>query len=35
MLWPTGNPNMDNFAAIFRAVREKLQVNLSARTVAA
>lgn len=34
MLSPTGNPNMDNLAAIFRAVREKLQVNLSARSVA-
>jgi DNA-binding phage protein len=34
MLSPTGNPNMDNLAAIFRAVREKLQVNLSAHSVA-
>ena len=34
MLSPTGNPNMDNLAAIFRAVREKLQVNLSALSVA-
>ena len=31
MLSPTGNPSMDNLAAIFRAVRERLQVSLSAR----
>ena len=30
MLSPTGNPSMDNLAAIFRAVREKLQVSLQA-----
>jgi DNA-binding phage protein len=35
MLSPTGNPSMDNLAAIFRAVREKLQVNLQAHSVAA
>ncbi len=35
MLSPTGNPSMDNLAAIFRAVRERLQVNLSAHSVAA
>ncbi len=34
MLSPTGNPSMDNLAAIFWAVREKLQVNLSAHSVA-
>ena len=35
MLSPTGNPSMDNLAAIFRAVREKLQVSLQAYSVAA
>ena len=35
MLSPTGNPSMDNLAAIFRAVREKLQVRLQAHSVAA
>jgi len=35
MLSPTGNPSMDNLAAIFRAVRERLQVSLSAHSVAA
>jgi DNA-binding phage protein len=35
MLSPKGNPSMDNLAAIFRAVRERLQVNLSAHSVAA
>ena len=35
MLSPTGNPSMDNLAAIFRAVREQLQVSLSAHSVAA
>ena len=35
MLSPTGNPSMDNLAAIFQAVREKLQVSLSAHSVAA
>ena len=34
MLSPTGNPSMDNLAAIFRAVREKLQVSLQAYSVA-
>ena len=35
MLSPTGNPSMDNLAAIFRAVRDKLQVSLQAYSVAA
>ena len=35
MLSPTGNPSMDNLAAIFRAVREKLHVSLQAYSVAA
>lgn len=35
MLSPTGNPGMDNLAAIFRAVREKLQVSLEAHSMAA
>jgi DNA-binding phage protein len=35
MLSPTGNPSMDNLAAIFRAVRESLQVNLQVHSVAA
>jgi len=35
MLSPTGNPSMDNLATIFRAVRDKLQVNLTAYSVAA
>jgi DNA-binding phage protein len=35
MLSPTGNPSMDNLAAIFLAVRERLQVNLQAHSVAA
>jgi DNA-binding phage protein len=35
MLSPTGNPSMDNLAAIFRAVGEKLQVNLQARSASA
>jgi DNA-binding phage protein len=35
MLSPIGNPSMDNLAAIFRAVCEKLRVNLSAHSVAA
>ena len=34
MLSPTGNPSMDNLAAIFRAVRERLQVSLQAHSVA-
>lgn len=32
---PFGNPSMDNLAAIFRAVREKLHVSLQAYSVAA
>jgi len=35
MLSPTGNPSMDNLAAIFRAIRDRLQVNFEARAVAA
>jgi DNA-binding phage protein len=35
MLSATGNPSMDNLAAIFRAVRERLQFNLSAHLVSA
>ena len=35
MLSPTGNPSMNNLAAIFQAVRERLQVSLSAQSVAA
>jgi DNA-binding phage protein len=35
MLSPKGNPSMDKLAAIFRAMRERLQVNLSAHSVAA
>ena len=35
MLSPAGNPSMDNLAAMFRAVRDRLQVNLSAPSVAA
>jgi len=35
MLSPTGNPSMDNLAAIFGAVREKLQVSLSAHSIGA
>lgn len=34
MLSPTGNPSMDNLAAIFRAVREKMQVSFQAHSVA-
>ena len=34
MLSPAGNPNMDNLAAIFGAVREKLRVSFSAHSVA-
>ena len=32
MLSPTGNPRMDSLAAIFRAVREKLQGSLQAHS---
>lgn len=35
MLSPTGNPSMVNLAAIFQAVRERLQVSLQANSVAA
>lgn len=35
MLSPTGNPGMDNLAAIFRAVRNELQVSFEAHSVAA
>ncbi len=35
MLSPTGNPSMDNLAAIFRVVRDRLQVNFEAHSVAA
>ena len=35
MLSPTGNPNMDNLAAIFLALRDCLNVDLQARSVAA
>ena len=34
MLSPTGNPSMDNLAAIFQAVRERLNVDLTAHSVA-
>ena len=34
MLSPTGNPSMDNLAAIFRVVRDRLQVNFEAHSVA-
>ena len=35
MLSENGNPSMDNLAAIFRAVRKKLGVDLEAHTVEA
>ena len=35
MLSPAGNPSMDNLAAIFRAIRARLKVNLEAHSVAA
>ena len=35
MLSPAGNPSMDNLAAIFLALRECLNVDLHARSVAA
>jgi DNA-binding phage protein len=35
MLSPAGNPSMDNLAAIFDAIRERLKVNLEAHSVAA
>ena len=34
MLSPSGNPSMDNLAAIFRVVRDGLRVSLQARSVA-
>ena len=34
MLSPTGNPSMDNLAAIFRAIQDRMQVNFEARAVA-
>ena len=33
MLSPTGNPSMDNLTAIFRAIRDRLQVNFEARAI--
>ena len=35
MLSPTGNPSMDDLAAIFRVVRGRLKVNFEAHPVAA
>ena len=35
MLSPAGNPSMDNVAAIFMAVQEKLRVSLQVHSVAA
>ena len=35
MLSAAGNPNMDNLAAIFDAIRHHLKVTLKAKTVAA
>ena len=35
MLSPKGNPNMDNLAAIFSAVRQQLGVGLEVHTVEA
>ncbi len=35
MLSRTGNPSMDNLAAIFGAVREKLRVDIEVHAVAA
>lgn len=34
MLSPKGNPSMDNLAAIFGAVRDRLNVEIEVRTVA-
>ena len=34
MLSPTGKPSMDNLAAIFRAVRERLHLSLQVHLVA-
>jgi DNA-binding phage protein len=35
MLSANGNPNMDNVAAIFDAIRQRLKVDLRARSVVA
>ena len=35
MLSPKGNPSMDNLAAIFRVVRDRLRVNVEAHSVSA
>lgn len=35
MLSPAGNPSMDNLAAIFHAIRARLNVSLEAHSVAA
>ena len=35
MLSSAGNPSMDNLAVIFHAIRERLNVNLEAHSVAA
>ena len=35
MLSPTGNPSMDNLAAIFHALRERMNVSLEAHSVSA
>ena len=35
MLSSTGNPSMDNLAAIYHAIRERQNVNLEAHSVAA
>lgn len=35
MLSPAGNPSMDKLAAIFHALRDRLNVNLEAHSVAA
>ena len=35
MLSAQGNPSMDNLAAIFRAIRDRLNLNIEARSVPA
>ncbi len=35
MLSPAGNPSMDNLAAIFHAIQQRLNVNLEAHSVVA
>ena len=35
MLSPAGNPSVDNLAAIFHAIRERLNVSFEAHSVAA